>query len=401
MNRLKKIAAAALAAVVLAGTTACSGDVSWAAKKGDVTVAPGVYIFSIFNAYSSAGYQDGIDLSKSILEQQIDGKDANEWMLEEAANSIKRIFLINDKMNELGLTMTDEELEAASKAGDNDWSSYSSLFSSHGISRASFDLLYGEIPAKNRKIFKALYGKGGSKEVTEADMKKYIEENYTDFSMIGASTYKTNSDSSTSSGTPDTTNLTDEEKKELQQTLQGYVDKVKDGSMTMQEAADAYKEYAELDTEQLISNTVNLETAGFPDELNEELGDMEAGEVRFVDLSDSVGLYLVLRKGDIAEKSAEYLEDEDRYFEILSNIKGEEYDNAMKEEVAAYTGVTFNQAVIDKYQPSIFNDAFQPVSSTAASSSAGSTASSSGDASSQASSAASSAPEESSASSGE
>ena len=97
MNRLKKIAAAALAAVVLAGTTACSGDVSWAAKKGDVTVAPGVYIFSIFNAYSSAAYQDGIDLSKSILEQQIDGKDANEWMLEEAANSIKRIFLINDK----------------------------------------------------------------------------------------------------------------------------------------------------------------------------------------------------------------------------------------------------------------------------------------------------------------
>ena len=260
MNRLKKIAAAALAAVVLAGTTACSGDVSWAAKKGDVTVAPGVYIFSIFNAYSSAAYQDGIDLSKSILEQQIDGKDANEWMLEEAANSIKRIFLINDKMNELGLTMTDEELEAASKAGDNVWSSYSSLFSSHGISRASFDLLYGEIPAKNRKIFKALYGKGGSKEVSEADMKKYIEENYTDFSMIGASTYKTNSDSSTSSGTPDTTNLTDEEKKELQQTLQGYVDKVKDGSMTMQEAADAYKEYAELDTEQLISNTVNLET---------------------------------------------------------------------------------------------------------------------------------------------
>ena len=102
-------------------------------------------------------------------------------------------------------------------------------------------------------------------------MKKYIEENYTDFSMIGASTYKTNSDSSTSSGTPDTTNLTDEEKKELQQTLQGYVDKVKDGSMTMQEAADAYKEYAELDTEQLISNTVNLETAGFPDELNEDV----------------------------------------------------------------------------------------------------------------------------------
>ena len=99
MNRLKKIAAAALAAVVLAGTTACSGDVSWAAKKGDVTVAPGVYIFSIFNAYSSAAYQDGIDLSKSILEQQIDGKDANEWMLEEAANGIKR-DLFNQRQNE-------------------------------------------------------------------------------------------------------------------------------------------------------------------------------------------------------------------------------------------------------------------------------------------------------------
>ena len=197
---------------MLAGTTACSGDVSWAAKKGDVTVAPGVYIFSIFNAYSSAAYQDGIDLSKSILSSRLTARTPTSGYLG-CANSIKRIFLINDKMNELGLTMTDEELETADKAGDSVWSTYSSLFSSHGISRDSFDLLYGEIPAKNRKIFKALYGKGGSKEVSEADLKKYIEENYTDFSMIGASTYKTNSDSSTSSGTPDTTDLTDEGKR--------------------------------------------------------------------------------------------------------------------------------------------------------------------------------------------
>ena len=62
--------------------------------------------------------------------------------------------------------------------------------------------------------------------------------------------------------------------------------------MTMQEAADAYKGMRSSTRRQLISNTVNLEAAGFPDELNEELSDMEAGEVRFVDLSESVGLYL-------------------------------------------------------------------------------------------------------------
>lgn len=365
MNRIKKIIAAALAAVMLAGTTACSNDVSWSAKKGDVTISPGAYIFSIFNAYSSATYQDGIDTSKNIMDQKIDGKDANEWILEEASNNIKRIFLINDKMEELGLSLTDEELEAAHQTGDSVWTTYSTLFTSHGISRESFDLIYGELPAKNRKVFQKIYGKGGSKEVPEEELKQYIEENYTDFSMIGASIYKENTDSSSdSSGSSNMTAMSDDEKKELQNTLKGYTDKIKDGSMTMQEAADAYKKYADLDTEQLISYTTNLETAGLPDELNEQLNDMKTGEVRYVDLEETSGLYLILYKGDITKKSAEYLEDENHYFEILSLLKGEEYDNQIKKEVEAYSGITFNQAVIDKYPPSMFNDVFAPVSSS-------------------------------------
>lgn len=181
------------------------------------------------------------------------------------------LFLINDKMKELKLTLTADETKSISDSTDTQWANASTSLEKYGISKSSFNLAYSDYYTKYQKIFTATYGKGGTKEVSEADLKAYFEKNYTDFSFIAKPLYNTDT---SGSYTP----LTDTEKAAVKTEFEGYAADVSSGKKTMQQAADAYKTSSKQTTDQLNNSTVMLDTdTSYPDELKTLLKSMKTG----------------------------------------------------------------------------------------------------------------------------
>ena len=366
MKRIKKITAALLALVIMAGTTACSADKSWAMKNDSLTAPIGTYIYYLYAAYQSAE-SSVTDSTKPVLQQQVEGKDAETWIKNKALDYTKMLFVVNDKMKELKLSLTADETKTISSNTDTQWEQASTTLEKYGISKASFNLAYSDYYAKYQKIFTATYGKGGAKAVSDADIKAYFEKNYTDFSFIVKSLYTTDASGNS-------TAISEADKAKVKKEFDGYVADIKDGKKTMQQAADAYKASSKQTTEQLNTETVALDTAtSYPTELKTLLKSMKTGEVKAAEIS---GTYLIVMKNDITIKSAQQLSTDSGRNSVIVQMKGTEYSADMEKAAQAYTNVQINQGALDSYKPAMFVAATSSAAPTASAAPAASAAAS-------------------------
>lgn len=348
MKIIKKTAAALMALLLAVTTAACSGDKSWAAKDDSLTVPIGSYIYELYSAYGSAA-SSVPDSAKPVLEQKIDGKDAESWIRDKALENVKSIFVINRKMKELGLTLTQEETKSVENTADSGWQQAQPTLEKYGIAKSSFQLAYAEYYTKYSKVFSSLYGKGGKKEVSDADLKNYFEKNYTDFSYMLLPLYKTDANGGTKP-------MTAEEKKAAQKEFDGYAAKIKSGEMTLRQAADAYKKSSKAAEDPLRSDTAQLTSgSGYPDALRKMIEPLKVGEVKTGELQ-GLYAYVLVQKNDITKKSDDQLKN--GRGGILSAMKGKEFESAVAKEAGALTGVTLNDNAINSYKPSMFADAF-------------------------------------------
>lgn len=72
-------------------------------------------------------------------------------------------------------------------------------YEKYGVSLDSFAYCTTLYNTKYEALFKAVYGKGGSKEVSDADLTKYFKENYTDYSYLPVNLYTSTKDEAGSS----------------------------------------------------------------------------------------------------------------------------------------------------------------------------------------------------------
>jgi hypothetical protein len=366
----KKLVALMMALVIMVSTAACSTDKSWALKNDSFTAPIGTYIYYLYYSYQDADSKKP-DASKPVLEQKIDGKDAEAYIKEKALNYTKMLFVLDDKMKELGLTLTAQETKTISETTESQWQQASSTFEKYGVSKNSFNLVYADYSIKSQKIFNGLYGKNGKKAVSDADLKAYFEKNYTDFNFIYAPLYTAKKDGSSAA-------LTDADKAKLKKEFDGYAAEVKTGKKTMQQAADAYKASSKQTTDQLQSGTAPLDSSrdSYPAEMVTLLKSMKAGEVKTAEIS---GAYMIIAKNDITKKTAGELGKEETRNSLLAKYKGEDYSKEMEKLAAEYTNVTVNQKALDSYKPSMFytpSSSAAPVASKAASATASAAASS-------------------------
>lgn len=355
MKRLKKVIAAMMALVMMSGAAGCSADKSWAMKTDTLTAPIGAYIYYLYSAYQTA--QSTVkDTSKPVLEQQIEGQSAEAWIKAKALDYTKELFVINDKMKELNITLTADETKTISDNTDSQWSQSSSTLEGYGVSKSSFNLAYSDYYTKYQKVFEVLYGKGGKKEVSDADLKAYFEKNYSDFSYVVAPLYKTDASGSY-------TALPDADKTKIKTEFEGYAADIAAGKKTIQQAADAYKTSSKQTEDQLRTASVALDTdTSFPASLKTAIKAMKAGEVKALDLTTD-GAFVLIMKNDITKKSTEQLGTADGRKSVLIQMKGSEYTDEISKEAKAYTKAQINQAAIDSYKPSMF---VAPASSTPA-----------------------------------
>ena len=362
---LRKLAALFLAGILALGLSSCdSTDKTWAMKRGDTTIPIGCYIYNFYVTTLNAPYQEGVDSSKSMLEQEIEGKPAETWIRENAVRSTKLMLAVDDMMNELGLSLSGEDQKQIETNTNSGWTQLSSALEKY-VAKSSYQQAYTELNYKYTMVFKALYGEGGEKEVPEGELLQYVKEHYTDYSYIMAPLY----DSSYQT-------LEDEKKTAVRDLLEDCVKKINDGSMTVEEAAEAYEKEMET-SDSLTSGVTDLEAQGGNDKLVDALKKIDAGKAYFVDLSEESSCYFLVYKRDINKTAGEYLDNEDNRLSVLSELKGDEFADMMEEKVDTMTGVEINDAALNEYTASMYYTFKEPASSAPSSSSSDSSSASS------------------------
>lgn len=200
MAKAKKITAALTAALLCtASLTACS-DTSYVMTAGDSKINAGIYIYNELTEMSyqmtMMYYQKGI--KKDYFDQKVDGKAFDEYLSDYALTATKEYAAVVDKFNELGLTLSDEDIKSINDSISSTWDSQGEFYESEGISKESVKLaLKGS--KMREELFDHYYAEGGEEAVSDDEMVKYLDDNYLRYKSISFAKTKASTDSSTDS----------------------------------------------------------------------------------------------------------------------------------------------------------------------------------------------------------
>lgn len=343
-NIWKRIAAAALALAMCLSFAGCYDEnKTWAARKGDDELPIGAYIYYLYSAYLEAGSQ--VDSEISVLDAEIEGQDAEQWIKDLALNYVQAYYYISDKFDELGLELTEEDLVNVENTASSFWSYYGSTLEKLGISQDSFEKAYALYGEKFERVMKAMYGEGGELALEDGALEEYYCGAYINYEYFSASLTTTNEDG-------ESVDLTDDEKADLKETFEGYVKKINAGELTMSEAADEYAE--ESGTDSSLMSPVCVKSENMSTLVFDALNSVKEGEAAFV---ESTSGYLVVRKLSVKDYYDEYVANsEDQQFTLLTELKGEEYSDYVLEQAASVEGVELNQAAMDSIKVSSLVD---------------------------------------------
>ena len=176
MSMKKRIAAGAMACATLASTMALTGcGTAYALKTDNAEISTGVYRYCLFYAYQNVKYSTQ-DYTQPILSKDFDGQTGEELVREMAETYVKPFLVIEDKMKELNLSLDDLTRYNAENSVDSTWSSYKEMFEPYGITKSDYQYITYDYSAKYSRVFEAIYGEGGEKEVSREDMEIKILE---------------------------------------------------------------------------------------------------------------------------------------------------------------------------------------------------------------------------------
>lgn len=215
MAKAKKITAALTAALLCtASLTACS-DTSYVMTVGDSKINAGIYIYNELTEMSyqmtMMYYQKGI--KKDYFDQKVDGKAFDEYLSDYALTATKEYAAVVDKFNELGLTLSDEDIKSINDSISSTWDSQGEFYESEGISKESVKLaLKGS--KMREELFDHYYAEGGEEAVSDDEMVKYLDDNYLRYKSISFAKKAASTDSSSATdSSTDSANAANEEAK--------------------------------------------------------------------------------------------------------------------------------------------------------------------------------------------
>ncbi|MEG0895761.1 MAG: hypothetical protein RSE93_08580, partial [Oscillospiraceae bacterium] len=329
--------------------TACS-DTTWVYKNGEDSISAGVYLGNLVESYISATYKDGLDTSKDLFKQEIEGVSAEEYIKQEAKKLSLESLVIAKKFKELGLTVPQQTTDEINNAMKNSWSYVESFYESNGVGEKS----YREILTSRKMqelIFHKYYNKDGIEEVANDDLMVHFKDTFKCINIFGIKLEKAEKDKTL---TAEQQKRNDDAKKNAQTMLEmlqkgkgfneTYAEYIKIENKTLPE--DQQKEIEVKDdnaTKLVISN----ESTNISEKVrNAIMNDLKVGEPMLIE--DDNGLYLVVGY-DIEKETDKFDEMRDT---LLYDIKGEEFDEMLNNWVKELEGtVETNEASVKRYSP--------------------------------------------------
>lgn len=193
MSIKKRIAAALCAASLAVSLTACA-DTTYICKAQDYSVKAGVYIYYVISQLNNQAYtyyyKNGKQAEDIVGEPYGDGTmTVGEYAQESAYDSCKRIIAAEMKFDEMGLKLTQDDIDSIDANVDKYWDA--EYYESMGIAKESLRQVQMS-GAMLDKIFLAYYDEGGIQEVSDADIDKHLTDNYVRFKLISIAIEKDN-----------------------------------------------------------------------------------------------------------------------------------------------------------------------------------------------------------------
>ena len=363
--------------LIVSGCTPMSLNKEWSYKSGDKELAIGVYIYSLNTAYqqakSYAQKLDDYDESKdSWLEMEItddDGKKevTSKWIKDQAKLMCLSYLVLDEQIEkeniDISLASADEQAETYWNVGQ--YADYGYVMpmkddlEPYGISFESFRYCSTEYSVKYQALFDKLYKEGGSKEVSDEELTKYFNENYTDYSYFTVNLYNASTDEA---GQSTNVAMSDEEAKKVTDEIDGYVKDVNNGK-SYDDVLEAYMKANDIESDPATSNIENLENSSLGDEVKEALEKLDNKKATAVKVgSGENAVYYFIYKRNIKDAVKDYIADETKKANLISSMKGDEFADYI-EELTKSLDYEENTSAIDKYEPKMF---FVPVEPTTA-----------------------------------
>jgi len=189
MKLLKKTAAAVLAASTALGCVSCGENTANALTVDGYDVRAGIYLYYATSAYSEAmsvlrdggqNFEDAKttqDVKKILKSATIDEVNAEEWIQNKAAEHCLDFVEVEREFDELGLTLTGEQLAAIKNETASNMSFYGAFYESAGIGEQSVkDVVTNSY--KQNAIWQAYYGEDGSLEIQDSDLQDYYADGH-------------------------------------------------------------------------------------------------------------------------------------------------------------------------------------------------------------------------------
>lgn len=206
-----------------------------------------------------------------MVDEKIKDDDGNEqvareWIKDQAKKMCLSYLVVDEQLKKENVNIGQATLDSATSQAETYWNvgPYASQgyvmpmkkqYEKYGVSLDSFAYCTTLYNTKYEALFKAVYGKGGSKEVSDADLTKYFKENYTDYSYLPVNLYTSTKDEA---GSSKNVAMSDKEIKKVEDQLNGYKNDLNKGG-SFDDVIASYKKSSGSGTDSSVSNVEVLD----------------------------------------------------------------------------------------------------------------------------------------------
>ncbi len=408
----KKVMAMILILVVVFSLSACR-DMTYIVKANNISVPVGVYIYNEYLSYhdakskvesynksplkqdisdsssneeTSENSQDNLSSdSQNVVESSIaqdaasdsNGESSNEenlsqeeaanaeteeneqqseektsgfdWIKKEALDECKEILAIKAKLQELGISLTDDELTKAKSEADKNWPYYSAVLKKSGVSQDSFEQATEIHNTEYDKLLAAIYDQNGTEAIPNEEVNQFFVSNYVNYQYISKNLTATVSNSSSTSTT--TTALSDEEKADLATKFEEYANRINKGE-DIKSISDEFVNSQDEGATGVETMPQLKEDLSLSDEVKQQFEQIEAGIATFYK-TDS--MYYILYKQDISDSLKDLNAGSELRISVLKDMKQEDFDKMIDEYIETL-GIYVNNSAARRYSPAFIED---------------------------------------------
>ena len=380
MIKIKRIAAAVLAAAMLTAFAGC-GDQSWSYKTGDTSLSAGTYIFNLLNAYYEAYDKvESADEADKILEEEVEDSDGSkktvdQYTIDAADKTTMRMLAVEELFKKYGLELNTTDYEMTKTYSDSMWGYSKDMFEGYGISQDSFTYCYAEYGVKYGQVFETLYGKDGEKAVSDEEMTNYFTDKYTGYAYFSVSMSEYDDE------TGESILKSDEEFTRTEDYMKAYVEMVNKDGKSYSDIVKSYMDDFAEDYDPTLSGAVDLEETTMNTTVVDTLKTLDEGKAAYVKYGEgtSTMFYFVYRP--TTESITDFLDTEDSsdddtidvatfdtassavtvgklksgytHSSLLNEMKGDEYDEYL-DEYAKTLSVEKNSNILNSFKPKMF-----------------------------------------------